>query len=558
MADEPIRFKGYNIQTSKNNPVNSNAPVVETTTDGTAISDNETQSNLNNQIDAKIISETPNESEMLLHGIYGYISDADNGGERVLLSLTPYEQAGRLSDPGFKTIGERLKAATVYTNFMQEVLSSDSGDEETLLSDPRFTSKDDRIGFLSRFLSETGEEADKSTFMHIVPDVEATGGKIPITYAKYAPDGTRSTENGVAYVPVNFNFTSSQYTLTIKEFIIENVSEANREIYSLVKSFDGFSLRFFGQNPKIISFSGLLTNFDDDTIGFGKAVSQSKGSQRDVFLSYYKNFLAGTKCRDYMMKVYFYYNHKIVEGYLVEMSVNTSSSNDNVVSFGGNMIIRREYTTFEAGRGLGQGIKSLANLQRGIIDSNSGKDFLGSSGGVFNSEKSYRLSYRAFALKSYQSKVQEETRSGVNNTESNVGASASSEEINWMDSGFNKTNESDIELLNVWISVIHSTISSVVGYKPKLTASLISSRFQSRKHIKFLDFIDFIISDPDFFYPKPNLLETASSIFDALVSKYTLSSLDKEIVIRGSKGREKLIEGSLLFKACYKYYFNNK
>jgi hypothetical protein len=158
------------------------------------------------------------------------------------------------------SVGNRLSAARVVTNFMQEILSPEQ--------DKRFGSKEDRIGQLSRFLDNSGEEQDRSAFLHIVPDVEATGGKIPILYNKYDKDGNQIGEKpAVAYVPVNFNFVSKKYTLTIKEFILTNVNESSQEVYSLDKTFDGVNLRFFGQQPKIFTFSGMLTNFDDDIIG---------------------------------------------------------------------------------------------------------------------------------------------------------------------------------------------------------------------------------------------------------------------------------------------------
>lgn len=382
------------------------------------------------------------EANTLLPGIYGFVEDADTG-EKITLSLTPYEIAPRLSDsrlytpegnfsPGLTTamtVGNRLQSSRVFTNFMQEVLPP-TGEDGTANTDIRFSKKDDRIGGLSRFLSADGLEADKSTFLHIVPDVDASGGKVEITYAKYDEKGNRLEKNEVAYLPVNFNFVSSKYSLTIKEFIIENVQEASREIYSLNKSFDGYTLRLFGQHPQIMSFSGSLTNFDDDIIGIdsdllrtigynGEELSgnpyfaQTRGSQRDAFITYYENFLAGTKCRDYSMKVYFYYNHRIMEGYLIEMSMSSDSSNDNVVRFGGNMIIRRKYSTFETGSGF---TSNTPSTLRNINYSGNGFNL---DNTVFDSKKSYRNNYREFALNESK-KLITSAASLVKNNASNI------------------------------------------------------------------------------------------------------------------------------------------
>ena len=147
--------------------------------------------------------------------------DAETG-DRITLSLSPYEIAPRLSDPDLypkgnfskglttaKAVGNRLSTAVVYTNFMQEVLPA-PGSDPTLSTDARFGSKEDRIGMLSRFLTQDGEESSKSTFMHIVPDVEATGGKVEIQYKRFDKEGNPIEKLGSAYVPVNFNFVSSK------------------------------------------------------------------------------------------------------------------------------------------------------------------------------------------------------------------------------------------------------------------------------------------------------------------------------------------------------------
>ena len=353
-----------------------------------------------------------------LPGIYGYVEEY-NTGEKIYLSLTPYEISPRLSDPRifkgndeFKSnsvamsVGNRLSAARVVTNFMQEVLDPSK--------DSRYGSKDDRIGELTRFLDNNGDEADRSAFMHIVPDVSSTGGKIKIQYRKYVDEEGKSITGDniytqeTAYVPVNFNFTDSRYSLTIKEFILSNAQENNQEVFSLDRTFDGNTLRLFGSQPKIISIGGSLTNFDDDIIGFGEEVlnvlnfdgeptgssSASLGSQRDVFMSYYQNFLKGTKCRDYSMKLYLYYNWTIVEGYLLSLAVMNSADNDNIVSFSGNMVVVREFSAFEIGKGLGQIAGNFG--QFGLSNRNLGFD--PQLDDVFTQKQVYRNGYRKFAL----------------------------------------------------------------------------------------------------------------------------------------------------------------
>lgn len=426
---------------------------------------------------------------MPLNGIYGYVND-NNTGEKVYLSLTPYEISPRLGDPNLfradindfdadlnkkiksnnikkslstaLTVSNRLNAAKVTTNFMQEVLSP--------TQDDRFSSKDDRIGEISRMFDNSGEEKDRSAFMHIVPDVEETGGKIPITYTMVDENGEVVEKDAVAYMPVNFNFINSAYTLTIKEFILSQVNEANQEIYTLDKTFDGVNLRFFGSQPKIITFNGLLTNFDDDIIGVkneeqrlywnGRAFSlknsssPKKGSMRDTFMSYYYNFLAGTKCKDFSMKLYIYYNWTIVEGFLVTMDVRTSAENDNVVSFSASMIVKRQYNVFEAGRGLASslGFGSNNNLN---VKSEKNK--------ILQQDTNYRMNYRTYAIENtiriLEGKVKDNNSNGEgsnNNSQENLTSNNQKQLI----IGFNKTNKNPDE--TYWFNNLCYNIKSII------------------------------------------------------------------------------------------------
>ena len=535
------------------------------------------------------------EANTLLPGIYGFVEDATTG-EKITLSLTPYEIAPRLSDnrlftpngnfsPGLSTamtVGNRLQSSRVFTNFMQEVLPP-AGEDGNTNTDIRFISKDDRIGQLSRFISTDGQEADKSTFLHIVPDVDATGGKVEIAYAKYDKDGTRLEKNGIAYLPVNFNFISSKYSLTINEFIIENVQEASREIYSLNKSFDGYTLRLFGQHPQIMSFSGVLTNFNDDTIGIDSNllkqigfngdelsgngyIAPSKGSQRDVFIAYYENFLAGTKCRDYSMKVFFYYNHRVMEGYLIEMTMSSDSQNDNVVRFGGNMIIKRKYSTFETGSGLAN------TLPATLRDRNFSGFGLDLDNTVFDSEKSYRNNYREYALS--QSKNLIQNAAGL--VKSNVPNIINSENIfipnttikdDWINdpAQFNKTSSSqDMTYLTAFIDSIINAMVTLTGASPvgletsiKVKQSITTTLdyILSNCAISYDNFFTWLFTNKNksFYLFQPQIGDS-DTIFAALLTMYPypscLNSYDQ------STKPYKIQPISKIFRACYQGYFD--
>lgn len=547
-----------------------------------------------------------NFSSTLLPGIYGYIVDADTG-ENITLSLTPYEIAPRLSDSKMfavhqssqglqtaMTVGNRLQAARVFTNFMQETLPS-KGEDNDGITDSRFSSKDNRVGELSRFLSANGDESDKSTFLHIVPDVDATGGKIPINYFRYDKDGIKIEKNGKAFVPVNFNFTSSKYTLTIKEFIIENVSEASRELYSLNKSFDGYTLRFFGQQPQIITFSGLLTNFDDDVIGLDSELTNQilrtegvadagqlqdanvRGSQRDAFLAYYKNFLAGTKCRDYSMKLYFYYNHRIIEGYLIEMSMSTSSTNDNAVGFGGNIIVKREYTTFETGFGLASSIKSsLRNLNRGSF----GFDITAGNGSeattIFDDERSYRLNYREFALSESQRLIRQAASNNRDNVSLNSGLTTvrpTDVSTDWLKDTrkFDKTvGSQDMIYLKEWcLSFINGMAGLTVNKPIGLTTSdlkdaaalVVLNYLLDNVDIKFGDLVKWAItkSSNNTFYlfaPNSDLLQNIVDIFNYIYNQYL--NIDGSTIVNLRENADRNNIAADVFWSCYDKYFREK
>lgn len=408
-----------------------------------------------------------NQALTLINGIFGYVNeigkDKQPTGNKIWLSLTPYEIAPRLADITLfrpnesdvsgavdfvsdfptdnkragqiktnlrkgMTVGNRLQAARIVTNFMTEILNP--------RLDTRFSSKDHRIGQASRFLnSESGEEQDRSAFLHIVPDLDLSNGRIAIPFGIEGKDvdpntGTRKIESyRNAFIPVNFNFVHSKYTLTIKEFILNSVSEQNREIYSLDKTFDGNVLRFFGSHPKIISLSGLLSNFDDDLIGLEKlfgevtgtstigetqnvewsgsmgtgnqtATISSKGSMRDVFLSYYQNFLKGTKARDYGLKIYLYYNWRIIEGFLVDLNVQSSGENDNVMMFSANMVVKSESSVYEQGVGLGKSVPfNFYSRRFGAFNKTSGEKDLFELDKVFTTEEmQYRRAFRDYAI----------------------------------------------------------------------------------------------------------------------------------------------------------------
>lgn len=386
-----------------------------------------------------------NRATMILNGIYGCVNEVgylgSETGEKLWLSLTPYEISPSLYiqsmyvpitediDALFKvgaesyvyvgsdkyedlpkkrkeiiranlrkamTIGNILNSAKIVTNYMYEVLNP--------RLDLRFTGKDFRVGQISRFLdSETGEERDRSAFLHIVPSLDYSNQRLAIPFAiqkrvEVVDEKKRPPRKvdvyyidkkyQAAFVPVNFNFVHSRYTLTIKEFILSSVNEQNREIYSLEKTFDGNTLRFFGSHPKVISLSGILTNFDDDIIGLEKLLSDvigenklnevkfsgrpnylknkeksvaektvyvsSRGSMRDVFLTYYNNFLKGTKAKDLGLKIYLYYNWRVIEGFLVDLNISSYGENDNVVMFSANMVVCSEMLVYEQGVGLGK------------------------------------------------------------------------------------------------------------------------------------------------------------------------------------------------------------
>ena len=429
-----------------------------------------------------------NRALTIINGIYGYINEYDSSGlptgNKIWLSLTPYEISPNLADislfrpndedikkqlsnfyigkekyedilkssqskdsAGEKakerisiintnlskamTVGNRLQASRIVTNYLVEILNP--------RLDTRYGPKDHRIGQASRFLnSETGEESDRSAFLHIVPDLELSNGRIAIPFGIESRKKTDSITNQrkiesyrLAFVPVNFNFIHSNYTLTIKEFILSSVSEQNREIYSLDKTFDGNVLRFFGSHPKIISLSGVLSNFDDDLIGleklFGEITGEtqtvswlgtsgsgnqtaeisSRGSMRDVFLSYYNNFLKGTKAKDYGLKIYLYYNWRIIEGYIIDLNVQTSGENDNIMMFAANMVVKSESSVYEQGVGLGKSVPTNYYSRRFGAYGKMIKDAKGNSKDPFElddifstEEMQYRRAFRDYAIQS--------------------------------------------------------------------------------------------------------------------------------------------------------------
>jgi len=584
----------------KENPEMTEPSIVNNIEDGSLIelSEEELSQRRSDLQALNNLAENPKyvEANTLLPGIYGYVEDPTTG-EKITLSLTPYEISPRLADSRIykptgefssglttaMTVANRLQSSRVFTNFMQEVLPPEGEDGNTN-TDIRFSSKDDRIGGMSRFLSADGLEADKSTFLHIVPDMDSTGGKLEIAYAKYDDKGNRLEKNEIAYLPVNFNFISSKYSLTIKEFIIENVQEASREIYSLNKSFDGYTLRLFGQHPQIMSFSGSLTNFDDDVIGIdsdllrnigylGEELSGSqylaprRGSQRDAFLTYYENFLAGTKCRDYSMKVFFYYNHRIMEGYLIEMSMSSDSSNDNVVRFGGNMIIRRKYSTFETGSGFAGNIPSTL---RNINYSGSGFNL---DNTIFDSKKSYRNNYREYAINQSKkllslagSQVKDNTSYTIDSEKyPTPGSDISADWIKNSDKFINTDGSTDKTNLTDFIRVIINKTAELTASNPSgldtndKKNEAVKNTYDyifNQPAVSYTNFVVWLFSNTNKgFYLYGSQSGNDAALFSALLQNYPESSITDFNQASKPYDQEAM---SKLFRACYQKFYDEK
>ncbi len=109
-------------------------------------------------------------------------------------------------------------------------------------------------------------------------------------------------------------------TLNNSNFIIQSIQEQRVEKQQIVQTFGEPYIFFFGEQPRIISVSGILLNTEDF-------------NWRAEWWANYDQYLRGTACVRTRTRVYLSWDDIIVEGYVMQANAVDESQNRNVIPF---------------------------------------------------------------------------------------------------------------------------------------------------------------------------------------------------------------------------------
>lgn len=127
--------------------------------------------------------------------------------------------------------------------------------------------------------------------------------------------------NGIA-VPL---FDAASPTNTGKgirnsNFLIQSISESRIEKQQIILTFGAPYIFFFGEQPRVITVSGILLNTEDF-------------NWRAEWWENYDLYLRGTQCVRNRTRAYLSWDDIITEGYIMQASCNEEASNNNLVQF---------------------------------------------------------------------------------------------------------------------------------------------------------------------------------------------------------------------------------
>ena len=110
------------------------------------------------------------------------------------------------------------------------------------------------------------------------------------------------------------------------KLILESVEESHQERSQIVETFGDFYVFLYGERPPMYSFSGTLIN------------TKSYNWVSD-FVYYYETFLRGTKCVEQNARITMMYGGRMIEGFMLGMSMSTNSVNEAGVKVGFSIVV---------------------------------------------------------------------------------------------------------------------------------------------------------------------------------------------------------------------------
>lgn len=153
-----------------------------------------------------------------------------------------------------------------------------------------------------------GIEIKQDTYA-VLRVIKITGEEIPIFDSSSADE-----VDGIGH--------STRYS----NFILQQVQEQRVEKQQIIETFGEDYIFFFGERPRIMTFTGTLLNTRDF-------------NWKNEFLENYERYLRGTRLVEQNARLYLYFDDLVIEGYLVQSNVNYSSDMPYHVQFSFQMYV---------------------------------------------------------------------------------------------------------------------------------------------------------------------------------------------------------------------------
>lgn len=119
-------------------------------------------------------------------------------------------------------------------------------------------------------------------------------------------------------------------------FIVQSFQDQRMEKQQIVQTFGEDYIFFFGEQPRFVNVSGILVN----TKNF---------DWKNEFLENYERYLRGTRLVENNARLYMYVDDVVLEGYLVNSSVNMSADQPYLVQFQFQMFVCQYATLTNTG-----------------------------------------------------------------------------------------------------------------------------------------------------------------------------------------------------------------
>ena len=121
---------------------------------------------------------------------------------------------------------------------------------------------------------------------------------------------------------------SHEYYGIFNNFSITSFMESNQEIVKVHQNFSGsWNAFFFGSQPKVYQFSGVF-------------IDSREYPYYQEFIVAYENYLAGRKCIENKMSMKMVYDGKIIDGYILGVSVNGDASSSMQKGFQFTVLVK--------------------------------------------------------------------------------------------------------------------------------------------------------------------------------------------------------------------------